>query len=207
MNRRPPLPANWPKFPFWPLLITAAVAVLCFTLAGCGGPVFTSGGCSDDAGKDADRCFATTSSTTTAVTYSTGGQQSRGTETTLGTGGAQSTSTFGGATSTDSTGGTAPSSTAGAGSSPDTGGSSSTGGSSAATSSAPTCDPTNYVNWSCGNATGPAAGAPSGTPDDSTPAAQWTCVRTITAIVPPNPTFGEHQTTCSHSYSYVCFHC
>ena len=204
MNRRPPLPPNWPKFPFWQLVIAGSIAVLCFTLLnGCGGPAFTAGGCSDDAGKDADRC-ATIS---TVSQESTGGRASLSTGTSLPTGGSASTSTFGGAASTAPTGGATQSSTGGDGPSADTGGSSSTGGTSAATSSAPTCDPTNYVNWSCGNATGPAAGAPSGTPDDSTPAAQWTCVRTITAIVPPNPTFGEHQTTCSHSYSYVCFHC
>jgi hypothetical protein len=200
MNRR--LPLDWPKFPFCPSLIT--VAVVCFTvLYGCGGSEFSARGCSDDAGKDADRCLIAS----TLVSDSTGGRASLSTETTSTTGGDQSTSTSGGATASDSTGGASQLSTGGDGPSAGTGGSSNTGSSSAAASSAPTCDPTNYVNWSCGNASGPTAGAPSGTPNDSTPSAQWTCINNGTPIVPPNPTFGDHQTVCSRNYSYVCFHC
>jgi hypothetical protein len=83
-------------------------------------------------------------------------------------------------------------------------GASGTGGSGPAT----TCDLSNYVNWSCGSASGPAAGGPGGTPDDGTPAAQWTCLPAIPTVSPATSAFGQMQIACAYaSLSHVCIHC
>ena len=91
-----------------------------------------------------------------------------------------------------------------------TGGTSSTGGT---TSTVPACSPTNYVNWRCGGALGPAVpdlhfpSIPGGTPEDNTPAPQWTCMKIVVPLAPPNPAFGEHQFVCARYWTHVCFHC
>ena len=114
-------------------------------------------------------------------------------DTIASTGGAAAT----GGSSTAATGGEQPTTT--------TGGAASTGGSVAQTTTVP-CAPATLVNWQCGNMSGPTAGAPSGSADDT--ATSWQCIKTTETVSPSNPTFGGHQGLCNdNGFSAVCFHC
>lgn len=162
---------------FW--LVVASLCGLALAVMGCSSTSITSN-CFDDAGEPI-RC-------TTQAHGSTGGSSSYILSNPSPTGGAGSVSVsaVGG---TGTLVGTSLATTAGG------------------SGSEAQCVPASSVNWQCGFANGPAAGAPAGTAGDTTPSAQWICVSVNTPITPPNPTFGDHQSLCYSDYTHVCFHC
>jgi hypothetical protein len=186
MNHPEPFPKS--RTPWFAIFFWLVVAVLCLMaqlLTGCSSTIITTNGCVDDAGSE--------------ITC------------------ASSVDPFGAGGSTSSTASSSsPTGAAGSVSVSSVGGTGSLSGSTAAVPvggsgpDAASCDLSTYVNWSCGDATGPAATAAAllNRPADATPVERWTCLPATPVATPASSVFAQMQISCAYvSFSHVCFHC